>query len=279
MAYYNGKKVLSVCKFGVDVPSYEGSYEATSNGIYPTKGCKMDNDFVVSVSGVETPSYQGDYTITSNGTYQTSGLKMDQDLVVNVPTSVESGTLKALLDATKSCFYLFFNYQGTSVEGLISYSDTSSVKRMGSMFYNCSSLTSIPQLDTSMVTDMFSMFYNCSSLTTIPQLDTSRVTDMYGIFDKCSSLESIPQLDVSNVTRSDSMFGSCRSLKSILMTGMKTSFNISASTRFERSDLLTIINNLASVTSTKTLTMGATNLAKLTDEDIAIATAKGWTLK
>lgn len=83
---------------------------------------------------------------------------------------------------------------------------------------------------------------------------------------------------MSNVTSMSGMFSNCNSLKSILMTGMKESFSISASTEFEESDLVTILNNLATVTSTKTLTMGSTNLAKLTDDEKAIATNKGWTL-
>ena len=74
-----------------------------------------------------------------------------------------------------------------------------------------------------------------------------------------------------------SMFTGCGSLKSILMYGMKVSFNISGPS-FEKSALVTILNNLAPVTSTQTLTMGSTNLAKLTDEEKAIATNKGWTL-
>ena len=172
-------------------------------------------------------------------------------------TNLASGggrSLKALLDATRSCYYLFNQYKGTSVNGLISYSDTSNVTNMSHMFYNCPSLTTIPQLDTSKVKIMGDMFYNCPSLTIVPQLDVSSVTDMANMFYKCSSL------------------------KSILMTGMKTHFNISVSTNFEESDLVTILNNLATVTSTKTLTMGSTNLAKLTDEEKAIATNKGWTL-
>ena len=166
----------------------------------------------------------------------------------------DTTTVKKLLDATKSCYYLFIAYEGTSIDGLITYDDTSNVTDMSSMFTGCSNLTTVPQLNTSNVTNMSYMFNNCSNLTTVPQLNTSNVTSM------------------------SSMFYGCSKLKSILMTGMKTNFDISASTKFERTDLVTILNNLATVTSTKKLTMGATNLAKLTDEDKAIATNKGWTL-
>ena len=71
------------------------------------------------------------------------------------------------------------------------------------------------------------------------------------------------------------MFSGCTNLKSILMTNIGANLDISASTKFERSDLLVILNNLKTVTSSKTLTMGADNLAKLTDEDKLIATNKG----
>ena len=187
-------------------------------------------------------------------------------------------TLKKLLDATKSAYYLFYRYKGNTVNGLITYNDTSNVTNMSNMFSDCSSLISIPQLDTSNVTNMRSMFYHCTVFANIPQLDTSNVTDMAYMFNNCPWLTSIPQLDTSNVTDMRSMFSGCFRLKSILMTGMKTSFNISVSTQFETSDLVTILNNLATITSTETLTMGSTNLAKLTDEEKAIATNKGWTL-
>jgi hypothetical protein len=41
---------------------------------------------------------------------------------------------------------------------------------------------------------------------------------------------------------------------------------------------MNVINNLAKV-SGKTLTLGTTNIAKLTEDEIAIATNKGWTVK
>ena len=157
--------------------------------------------------------------------------------------------------------------------------DTSNVTSMASMFYNCSRLTTIPQFDTSNVTSMQEMFSNCSNLTIVPQLDTSKVTSMYSMFSSCSSLTTVPQFDTSKVTSMNSMFSYCSSLEQIHMININANLDIHSSTKFTREALLEIIGNLKAQTSgTKTLTMGATNLAKLTDEDKAIATNKGWTL-
>ena len=41
---------------------------------------------------------------------------------------------------------------------------------------------------------------------------------------------------------------------------------------------MVVINGLQTVTETQTLTLGSTNLAKLTDAEKKIATDKGWTL-
>ena len=95
------------------------------------------------------------------------------DTFASYPTAIDNlpsgggNTLKTLLDATQSTYSLFFKYSGTSVNDLISYSDTENVTNMGSMFRNCSNLATIPQLNTNKVVDMSNMFYNCYKLTTI----------------------------------------------------------------------------------------------------------------
>ena len=222
-----------------------------------------------------------------------------QDFSNKILSIQSESTLKKLLDATKSTYYLFYIYRGTSVDGLIQYSDTENVTSISNMFVGCSNLTTVPLLNTSNVTDMTYTFENCKALTTIPFLDTSKVTNMGYMFNNCQVLTSIPQLNTSNVTNMGSMFYNCTSLtavpaldaskvtdmsgmfynctnlKSILMTNIGVNLNISASTQFEREDLLVILNNLKTVTEARTLTMGATNLAKLTEEDKAIATNKG----
>ena len=206
--------------------------------------------------------------------------------------------IKAFFDAGGKC-----GYSGaTSFDGIITFTATSDVTNMEYMFYNCSSLTSVPLLDTSKVTTMYSMFSYCSKLTSVPLLDTSKVTIMDTMFSYCSQLTSVPLFDTSNVTSMHEMFSQCKrltsvpsfdtsnvedmgymfdgcsNLETIHMINIGVSLDIHSSTKFTREALLEIIGNLKTVTTTKRLTMGATNLAKLTEEDKAIATNKGWTL-
>ena len=156
------------------------------------------------------------------------------DTFASYPSAIDSlpsggNTLKTLLDATKSCYNLFCNYSGTSIEGLISYSDTSEVTNMEMMFYNCSNLTTIPQFDTSKVINMRNIFNNCTSLITIPQLNTSNVESMAYMFTDCINLTTIPQLNTRKVTDIYYMFGKCYKLATIDFTHVNSSVTSSNS--------------------------------------------------
>lgn len=126
--------------------------------------------------------------------------------------------------------------------------------------------------NTSNVTNMGDMFIYCSNLTSLDlsNWDTSNVTDMSYIFDSCSKLTSI----IGNHTLEEVESG-----KIVVFKGIKCDLSINLSTRLDRKSLLAIIKGLANVTSSQTLTMGSTLLAKLTDDDKKIATDKGWTLE
>lgn len=122
--------------------------------------------------------------------------------------------LQARVDATNSCKYLFYYYNGTNVDFLENL-DTSSVTDMTNMFSNCSKLITIPLLDTRNVTNMYKMFQSCNKLTEIPQMDTSKVTNMANMFQTNSALTSIPQLDTSSCTDMNYMFESCSNITTI----------------------------------------------------------------
>ena len=162
---------------------------------------------------------------------------------------------------------------------MLQYSDTENVTDFIEMFSGCPNLTTGTLIDTSKVTTMYRMFRNCPNLTTISAFDTSKVTQMGEMFFGCTNLKVIPAFDTSKVKWMGDMFSGCTNLTAIHMTGMAADLDISASTQFTREALVEILNNLATLTNTRhTLTMGSTNLAKLTEEDKLIATNKGWTV-
>ena len=180
--------------------------------------------------------------------------------------------------------------------------DTSKVTNMTQMFDNCQSLTTVPQLDTSNVTTMYRMFNYCQSLTTAPQLDTSKVTDMRQMFSYCTTLTTIPQLDASNVTNMSSCMSDNYNLTThggLLNLGkgytQKTNnysnyyLSLTAAKLLTHESLMNIINNLYDLNITYDVANGGTlytqqlylgneNRAKLTPDEIAIATNKGWTV-
>lgn len=146
------------------------------------------------------------------------------------------------------------------------------------MFWGCNTLKAIAQLDLSSCTSISNMFSLCTALQNIPQMNTSQVTIATSLFYKCCSLQNIPQLDLSKVTSASSLFYECYNLAKIDILNMSISFSLSNARLFTQNELVNILNNLATVETTQTLTLGSTNLAKLTDDEKAIATDKGWTL-
>lgn len=156
--------------------------------------------------------------------------------------------------------------------------NTAKLENMDGFLGNCPLLESIPLLDLSNVTNANGAFSSCKSLKSIPEFNTSKLQNASNLFAGCSSLTSIPRLNFSKVNSLYHVVYNCTSLKEFLPYGMKVSFDLSSSTKFERENLVTVLNNLATVTTTQTLTLGEVNLAKLTDEDKKIATDKGWTL-
>ena len=114
---------------------------------------------------------------------------------------------------------------------------------MSSMFGNCSSLTTIPQMDTRNGHLVKDMFAGCKKLTTIQQMNISSVTNVTGMFSNCSSLTN---LDLRNIRR-NLQIGSARSWGHLLTVD----------------SLVNTIKELVTQTSYNTLTMGTANHEKI----------------
>ena len=72
-------------------------------------------------------------------------------------------------------------------------------------------------------------------------------------------------------------FRNCYKLKTLILPGIAVSFDVSSSIAFEENDIKVIFENLAKVTTSKTITLN-TKYNNLPRETIKIATDKGWTV-
>ena len=162
----------------------------------------------------------------------------------------------------------------------VSLSNVSKVLSFDRIFQDCINLKEVSGLETTYGNfTMNQMFSGCKALVNAPMVNLSEVKSTSQMFYGCSSLVNVPIYDLTSVTDTSYMFSYCSNLETIHMININTNLDIHASTKFTREALLEIIGNLKAQTSgSKKLTMGSTNLAKLTDEDKAIATNKGWTL-
>lgn len=116
---------------------------------------------------------------------------------------------------------------------------------------------------------MSHIFFQCKNLTTIPQLDTSKMTDIDYAFIGCSSLVN---------------FGGLLNIGQAYLTTAsanysKYKYDLSSCTNLTHDSLMNVINNLYDIATagvqSQQLVLGSKNIAKLTAEEIAIATEKG----
>ena len=170
---------------------------------------------------------------------------------------------------------------------------TNNVVNMSNMFKDCSNLKTIPALDTSKVTSMSYMFYR-SGITIIPELNTSNVRYVTDMFYVCVNLITIPKLNFESVTNVSSFLsgannvvniGGFENLGAAYLTTASANYSyycldLTSCTKLTHESLMNVINNLYDIKTkgckVQSLRLGATNLAKLTEDEIAIAQNKGW---
>ena len=156
-------------------------------------------------------------------------------------------------------------------------------------FYNCSSLTSLvlPDGFGKNAVNLGGCFSGCKSLTTLVLPDgfgenaTTLSLGRVGCFYSCSHLTTLhlPTGFGQNSTSNGACFSLCVSLETI--TGnpnFNVTVDISPCIKLTHDSLMVVINGLQTVSTSQTLSLGESNLAKLTEAEKQIATNKGWTL-
>lgn len=133
------------------------------------------------------------------------------------------------------------------------------------VFRGCTKLEEVTFAE-GMITIGSSIFYGCkalkkvylpSSITTSYQNGLTTTSSSYYVFESCTALEDVQ-----------------------VGTGWNMSLRLNVSSNLTVESMVAMFNNLKNLTdeTAKTLTLGITNLAKLTDEQKAIATNKNWIL-
>ena len=183
----------------------------------------------------------------------------------------------------------------------VAYLETKNVKLLSSMFKGCSKLISVQTIDATSATACTDMFRGNLVIKEISIINTGNVMSMSRMFYACQKLVTLNRLDADKAdditeilinTPKLTEFGGLKNLGKAYATKTEHygnyTLSLSSSTLLTHDSLMNVINNLYDLNQNENLSvdgvcqyrqslaLGSTNLAKLTAEEIAIATNKGW---
>lgn len=254
----------------------------TKNGIYKASDDNVDgyDEVDIQTNGVDINDYINTKITTKNNLFY--------KYIIKIPCLD--------LSEANNCTSMFASYENLEE---VSFSDTSKITSFYNMFYNCNKLKCDITLDLSSATNFVQVFNCCYNIKkiTILNSDKAKFNTLNSTFRECKELVELSAIYASNVTVNNSTtFYLCRKLEKfggLIDIGKKyetsamennTNYSLTFSTcsSLSHESLLNIINGLYDIATAgvkpQQLVLGTTNLAKLTEDEIAIATNKGWTV-
>ena len=177
-------------------------------------------------------------------------------------------------------------FQASTAVTEIYQPNTSKCLSFMNVCYGCSNLVTATFDMSGATNSANNAFYNCTSLREVHLNSTKNIPVLAAMFRNCSSLETVTGLDFSSTTASgntSNVFVGASKLRNCVITGkfkLYANFVMNESNDLTVETMMSFINAFEDNTggATYTVTWGAVNLAKLTDEQIAIATSKNITL-
>lgn len=188
----------------------------------------------------------------------------------------------------KSFFAMFdASYKIENID--VSKWHTSSAINMAWMFNGNNFKTlDVSNFNTSKVTNMYAMFSSSKSLTRldVSNFDTSNVLSFGHVFAYWSGVDKELNISGLNLSKCTSMDGTFKSseFKVISSDGLRlpdidmSNIGLNYSTALTVESIVGLLNALPQSDKGYSFQIGDVNIAKLTDEQKAIATNKGWTL-
>lgn len=176
---------------------------------------------------------------------------------------------------------VYYTYAFVNCKKLMAISPTLANAIGSFSFFGASALIRIPA-NSAMPDNLMNAFRE-SGITEIDGSNFGGVTIMQNAFYYCSALRSALNLNISSATNLTNVFAYCYNLRRLTFSGDTTpggtTIDITASTRMSHTALVEMINSLPTATAAATITLtGIAGAAELTDDEIAVATARNWTI-
>lgn len=269
------------------VQSGEITNQYMENGDTPIPTSISEKVLFLPENFPEKTSYQNLYGILSMKyvPYNDNMTIFNNDVEIR-ELNVDTSSWRTLSNAFRNCYFLTKINEGNIVDcsGIIE----GNILRYA--FYGCSCIEEInfinmPDFAVS-VDSMFSLAPNIipdklKKISFSPKLNALNVTLLFN--GRGSLEEIIGELDLSKITSAtvqNNPFNGCTSLVEVRFTKESIKYNLSFTQSSQLSDesIQSILDGLANVSTTQTLSLNSEVYAKLTEEQKQSATDKGWTI-
>ena len=158
------------------------------------------------------------------------------------------------------------------------------------MFDGCHSLRQLPWLNFYTKEDVycFAMFKDCRTITTIPEYDFSSADNVEQLLNNCVNLKSLPLLDFGKVKKINSFFGENELTYLTDLGGFKDlnidwndNNGLAKCPNLTVESIINVFENLYDFNgegTTRTIQIHTNVYNQLSEEQLAIATNKGWVI-
>jgi hypothetical protein len=279
-----------------------------TSGVEHTISCVYENNRLLSMT------YDGKEVVTVYDNGELVGVGETEVDVANAPLDNTLENLidqSGVLDSTEGTIT-------DKVEQLVDkaedeniwYQVTTDTQKIGT-FFSSSKIERLPRINFSALTSLSYAFSQTSKLKRIDDyMDTQNCTNFNGCFQYCKQLEYVKGINLASATFVNACFANCISLKTIeepidfsylsvnsteynihmfsntwaletiriVTESIKKSFACAHTSVLTPESIQSIIDGLATVETTQTLTLHADVKAKLTQTQLDTITSKNWNL-
>ena len=252
-----------------------GSITITENGTHDV------TEYAEAVVDVPSVEPTGKITITENGNYNVSDYA---EAHVNIPVGVDReefwNSFQQNGERTRYSYAFSYGWDDDTFTPLYVVAPTENYL---SCMFEQSGVTFVDRnkVDFSNATSLPQVFRNAKSLTDV-DISVPRVGTMVQSFLGATALENLTMRNINQNCTFNNTFLNCTSLENLVFENcyiaQDIAFNNSPLTYNSLINLIDALEDLAQYNMSATLAIGNTNIGKLSEEELAVARGKGWSI-